>query len=151
MTILVLQGPNLNMLGKRKADHYGLVTMDEIHARLEERARALGCELEFLQSNHEGALVDKVHEARDRVKGIVINPGGLTGFGYSLRDAVEDSRLPTVEVHLSNVHAREAFRQHSVIAPVCLGQIAGFGSFSYVLGLEALVQHLRGAESAQNE
>ena len=109
MKILVLQGPNLNMLGKRKAAHYGLVTLEEIHSRLEERAGAMGCELEFLQSNHEGVLVDKVQAERDRVQGIILNPGGLTGFGYSLRDAIEDSGLPAVEVHLSNIHAREAF------------------------------------------
>lgn len=146
MTILVLQGPNLNMLGKRKADHYGLVTMDEIHARLEERACTLGCELEFLQSNHEGALVDKVHETRDRVEGIIINPGGLTGFGYSLRDAVEDSRLPTVEVHLSNIHAREAFRSRSCFSAIVVGQVAGFKWRGYIAALDMLVDMLREAE-----
>ena len=143
MKILVLQGPNLNMLGKRKADHYGLVTLDEIHARLEERARALGCELECLQSNHEGVLVDRVHEARERVQGIILNPAGLTGFGYSLRDAIEDSRLPTVEVHLSNIHAREAFRRHSCFSAIVVGQVAGFKWRGYIAALEMLVEMLR--------
>ena len=143
MKILVLQGPNLNMLGKRKADHYGLMTLDEIHARLDERADALDCELEFLQSNHEGVLVDRVHEARDRVRGIILNPAGLTGFGYSLRDAVEDSRLPAVEVHLSNIHAREAFRRHSCFSAVAVGQVAGFKWRGYLAALDMLVEMLR--------
>ncbi len=146
MNILVLQGPNLNMLGKRKAAHYGLVTLDEIHRRLEERGRALGCELEFLQSNHEGVLVDRVQAKRDRVQGIILNPAGLTGFGYSLRDAIEDSQLPAVEVHLSNIHAREAFRRHSCFSAIMVGQVAGFKWRGYVAALEMLVEMLREEE-----
>ena len=142
MRILVLQGPNLNMLGRRKAAHYGHVTLDEIHRRLEERARALDCELEFLQSNHEGVLVDKVQAERDRVQGIILNPGGLTGFGYSLRDAIEDSRLPAVEVHLSNIHAREAFRSRSCFSAIVAGQVAGFKWRGYIAALKLLVELL---------
>ncbi len=142
MRILVLQGPNLNMLGRRKAAHYGRITLDEIHRRLQERARAMDCELEFLQSNHEGVLVDKVQEERDRVRGIILNPGGLTGFGYSLRDAIEDSRLPAVEVHLSNIHAREAFRSRSCFSAIMVGQVAGFKWRGYIAALEMLVEML---------
>ncbi len=139
MKILVLQGPNLNMLGKRKAGHYGTVTLQEIHRRMEERAGDLGCELVFLQSNHEGDLVDKIHAEREAVQGIILNPAGLTGVGYSLRDAIEDSGLPAVEVHLSNIHAREEFRRHSCISAVAVGQIAGFRWRGYVAALEMLV------------
>lgn len=142
MRILVLQGPNLNMLGRRKAAHYGRITLDEIHRRLHARARAMDCELEFLQSNHEGVLVDKVQEERDRVRGIILNPGGLTGFGYSLRDAIEDSRLPAVEVHLSNIHAREAFRSRSCFSAIMVGQVAGFKWRGYIAALEMLVEML---------
>ena len=146
MKILVLQGPNLNMLGKRKAAHYGLVTLDVIHSRMSERARVLDCELAFLQSNHEGVLVDRVHAERDRVQGIILNPAGLTGFGYSLRDSIEDSRLPAVEVHLSNIHAREAFRRHSCFSDVVVGQVAGFKWRGYIAALEMLVEMLREEE-----
>ena len=143
MKILVLQGPNLNMLGKRKAEHYGTLTLDEIHARMEEAAGRLGCELVFYQSNHEGDLVDKIQAERDRAQGMIINPAGLTGVGYSLRDAIEDSRLPTVEVHLSNIHAREEFRRHSCISPVAVGQIAGFRWRGYIVALEILTAMLK--------
>ena len=143
MKILVLQGPNLNMLGKRKAEHYGAMTLDEIHRRMAARAGELGCELTFLQSNHEGDLVDKIHAERERVGGIIINPAGLTGVGYSLRDAIEDSGLPAIEVHLSNIHAREEFRRHSCISPVAVGQIAGLKWRGYLAALEALVEILR--------
>ncbi len=143
MKILVLQGPNLNMLGKRKAEHYGVMTLDEIHRRMEEKAGELGCELSFCQSNHEGDLVDKIHAEREGVQGIVINPAGLTGFGYSLRDAIEDSRLPAVEVHLSNIHAREEFRRHSCISAVAVGQVAGFKWRGYIAALEMLVGMLK--------
>lgn len=143
MKILVLQGPNLNMLGRRKAGHYGTMTLEEIHRRMAERAEALGCELLFFQSNHEGDLVDKIHAERDRVQGIVVNPAGLTGVGYSLRDAIEDSGLPTVEVHLSNIHAREEFRRHSCISAVAVGQIAGFRWRGYIAALEVLAGLLK--------
>lgn len=143
MNLLVLQGPNLNMLGKRKAEHYGTMTLDDIHSRMTERARELGCELRFCQSNHEGDLIERIHEERERVDGIILNPAGLTGVGYSLRDALEDAGLPFVEVHLSNIHGREEFRRHSVFSAIALGHIAGFRWRSYTAALEVLVGHLK--------
>ena len=139
MKFLVLQGPNLNMLGKRKIGHYGTVTLDEIHSRMQEKAASLDCELVLFQSNHEGDLVGKIHELREEVQGLIVNPAGLTGVGYSLRDAIEDSELPTIEVHLSNIHAREEFRRHSCISAVAIGQIAGFKWRGYLSALEILV------------
>ena len=143
MKILVLQGPNINMLGRRKAVHYGRVTMDEIHARLEQKAEELGCEIACFQSNCEGALVEKVQEMRDSVDGVLINPAGLTTTSVSLRDALEDAALPLVEIHLSNIHAREAWRRHSLFSEIALGIIAGFRWRGYVAGLEMLVGMLR--------
>ncbi len=143
MHILVLQGPNLNALGRRRAVHYGTLRMEDIHRLMAERAEDLGCRLTFFQSNHQGALVDRVQELRDEVDAIIVNPAGLTGVGYSLRDALEDSELPVVEVHLSNIHAREAFRSHSCIAAVAVGQIAGFRWRGYLAALELLVEIVR--------
>ena len=148
-SILVLHGPNLNLLGTREPEVYGRETLAAIDALIADRAQRLGVQVRCRQSNCEGALIEPCTKPKSRA--CCSNPGAFTHYSLALRDAVAAKGLPTVEVHLSNVHAREAFRQHSVIAPVCLGQIAGFGSFSYVLGLEALVQHLRGAEGAQNE
>jgi len=142
MKILVLQGPNLNMLGKRKTNHYGTVTLEEIHERMAEKASALGCILAFCQSNHEGDLVGKIHELREEVDGLIVNPAGLTGVGYSLRDAIEDSELPTIEVHLSNIHARDEFRRHSCISAVATGQIAGLKWRGYIAALEILKEIL---------
>ena len=146
MKILILQGPNLNMLGKRAEGHYGALTLDDIHRKMSEKAGSLGCELVFHQSNHEGDLVDKIQAERDRVQGIILNPAGLTGVGYSLRDAVEDSGLPTVEVHLSNIHAREPFRSRSCISAVAVGQIAGFKWRGYLAALDILVDMLSSAD-----
>jgi 3-dehydroquinate dehydratase-2 len=139
-SVLVLHGPNLNLLGTREPDIYGRETLADIDALVADHAERLKIQVRMLQSNHEGELIDAVHQAQEQA--LLFNPGAFTHYSIALRDAVVAKGLPTVEVHLSNVHAREEFRHRSVIAPVCLGQIAGFGPFSYVLGLTALVHHL---------
>jgi 3-dehydroquinate dehydratase-2 len=142
--IHVLHGPNLNLLGRREPGIYGQLSLEQINQRLLQRAAILDVHLTIFQSNHEGALVDRIHQASDAgCGGLLINPAAYTHTSVALRDAISAVALPCVEVHLSNIHAREAFRQHSHLAPVCLGQICGFGADSYLLGLEALVAHLR--------
>ncbi len=138
--ILILHGPNLNLLGTREPNVYGRETLAGVNAMLTEHAERLQVQVRCLQSNHEGELIDNIHKAEETA--LLFNPGAFTHYSLALRDAVAAKGLPTVEVHLSNVHAREEFRHRSVIAPVCLGQISGFGSYSYVVGLAALVHHL---------
>ena len=148
--VLVVHGPNLNLLGKREPGVYGSGTLADIDAALQDLAGQLGVELRIEQSNHEGAIIDAIHEAGTWAQGMVINPGALTHYSLSVRDAVAAVGLPAVEVHLSNVHAREPFRRTSVVAPVCLGQIAGFGSDSYLLALRGLVGIIALSDAGQD-
>lgn len=136
--ILVLHGPNLNLLGEREPEVYGRLTLEELDRRLLEAGKELGLEVRSYQSNSEGALIDALHEARLWASGVVFNPGGYTHTSVALRDAVAAIGIPVVEVHLSNVYGREEFRHQSLISPVCVGKISGFGWRSYLLGLQAL-------------
>ncbi len=138
--ILILHGPNLNLLGRREPELYGRQTLAEIDQLLKKRARDLDVQVGTFQSNSEGALIDRIQEAMGHLDGILINPGALTHYSYSLRDALAASGVPLVEVHLSNIFAREPFRHHSVVSPVAVGIICGFGEESYLLGLEALLK-----------
>ena len=142
MKILVLHGPNLNLLGTREPEVYGSMTLGEIDARLAKKGRELGVEVSSQQSNHEGALIDALQDAREWADGVIFNPGGYTHTSVALRDAIAAIGIPVVEVHLSNVYAREEFRHRSLISAVCKGKILGFGWRSYMLGLQALVDTL---------
>lgn len=137
--ILILNGPNLNMVGVREPGVYGTETLETICDKIKQYAESLGLEADFLQSNHEGVILDKIHSAKGEYAGVVINAGAWTHYSYALRDAIAAVKpLPFVEVHMSNIHAREEFRHYSVISPVCVGQICGFGANSYLLGVQAL-------------
>ncbi|UJF31269.1 type II 3-dehydroquinate dehydratase [Paenibacillus hexagrammi] len=140
--VLVINGPNLNMLGVREPGIYGSLSLASIIDGLNELAPSLDMELECFQSNHEGAIIDKIHEAFGMKHGILINPGAFTHYSYAIRDALAAVQLPCVEVHISNIHKREEFRHHSVIAPVVIGQICGLGAHGYELGLRALQYHM---------
>jgi 3-dehydroquinate dehydratase-2 len=140
--ILVIHGPNLNLLGSREPDIYGNTSLEEINGDLTSAAKEWGAEVEFFQSNYEGALVDRIQESQSWADGILINPGGLTHTSVTLRDALVSTELPIVEVHLSNIFAREEFRRNSFVSPISLGVISGFGPMGYGLGLNALLEHL---------
>ena len=142
ITILVLHGPNLNLLGLREPEIYGSTTLSQINRSLEMDGEKLQVSVSCLQSNHEGVLVDAIHNARGQYRGIIINAGAYTHTSIAIRDALAGVDIPTVEVHLSNIYTREEFRHHSYIAPIAVGQISGFGADSYRLGLQALVNHL---------
>jgi len=142
MKILILHGPNLNLLGTREPDVYGSMTLDDINSKVIELGKEMSVEIKCLQSNHEGALIDALHDARTWANGVVFNPGGYTHTSIALRDAISAIQIPVVEVHLSNVYAREEFRHVSMISAVCKGKITGFGWRSYLLGLRALVDAL---------
>jgi 3-dehydroquinate dehydratase-2 len=144
LRIQVIHGPNLNLLGTREPEIYGTTTLAEIDAELVATGKQAGCEVEGFQSNHEGALIDRIQEAGSWADGVLINPGGLTHSSVSLRDALSATDLAVVEVHLSNIYSREPFRHHSHISGIAVGVVSGFGATSYRLGLEALIDHLRG-------
>ncbi|MBE3590423.1 MAG: type II 3-dehydroquinate dehydratase [Firmicutes bacterium] len=138
--VLVLNGPNLNLLGTREPEVYGRETLADVEARVRRRAAALGCEVEFAQTNHEGALIDRLHAARGAFDAVVLNPGGYAHTSVALRDAVASIGLPVVEVHLSNIHAREPYRRRSLVAEAARGCVVGLGALGYELALEAAVR-----------
>ncbi len=140
--IFVVHGPNLNLLGEREPEIYGTISLDEINTELASLAKESGAEVEFFQSNHEGALIDRIQEATSFADAILINPGGLTHTSVTLRDALAATMLPVVEVHLSNIFAREDFREHSFVSGIAVGVITGLGPSGYRMGLQALLEHL---------
>lgn len=140
--ILVIHGPNLNLLGTREPDVYGTVTLEQVDAMIRDWASSNEVEVRIFQSNHEGAILDEIHSGLGKVHGILINPAAFTHYSYAIRDAIAAVGIPAVEVHLTNIYARETFRHTSVIAPVAVGQVSGFGPQSYILGLEGLMREI---------
>ena len=145
--ILVINGPNLNALGRRSPQHYGALTLDDINRRIKEKAASLGIVVKSFQSNHEGALVDCIQEHHGRIDGVIVNAGALTHYGLALKDALTDAAVPVVEVHLSNIHAREDWRRRSVLADTAVGQIAGLGWRGYTAALETLAGIIADADA----
>ncbi len=143
MKILLINGPNLNLLGTREPEKYGSTTLEDIETSLKEQAAKNGAELDCFQSNHEGEIIDKIHSAKGKYDGIIINAGGLTHTSVSLRDAISSVAIPTAEVHMTNIHAREEFRHTSLISGVAVGQVVGFGKNSYKYALEGLIEYLK--------
>jgi len=146
MKILIIHGPNLNMLGKREPDIYGSTTLNDINELIEKEAIPLKLNVEFFQSNSESEIVTKIQNALGNIDGIVINPAAYTHTSVAIRDAILSTNIPTVEVHISNIYKREKFRQHSYISGVAVGVISGFGNYSYILGLRAISNHLKPKE-----
>ena len=140
MHVSLIHGPNLNLLGVRETEIYGRDSYDDINRKIKHRATELGVDIRIFQSNHEGEIIDAIHDARNWADAIIINPGAYTHYSYAIRDALTAARLPAIEAHMSNIHAREEFRHHSVTAAVCVGQIVGLGTWSYLLALEAVKQ-----------
>ena len=140
--VLVIHGPNLNLLGTREPEIYGHLTMQDINEDLAQQAKSSGIDIDFFQSNHEGAIIDKLHDSRGKFDYIILNAGAFTHYSIAIRDAISAVEIPTIEVHLSNVHQREEFRRHSVISPVVVGQICGFGLDSYKSALYIAIRHL---------
>ena len=144
MNILIINGPNLNNLGLRDTSMYGTTTLNDIESMLLDQAKSLNVDLQFFQSNTEGAIVDKIQELSKGIDGVIINPGALTHYGYSLRDALEDTKLPVIEVHISNIYAREEWRSKSVISSIAVGQISGLGYRGYEMALQEMTRRIRG-------
>lgn len=142
--VLVINGPNLNLLGTREKDIYGEETLEDIARKMNAEAVKLNVDLSFIQTNHEGEIIDRIHESKGKIDAIIINPGAYTHYSIAIRDAIKAVEIPAIELHLSNIHAREEFRSKSVIAPVCVGQICGFGSSGYILALNAAVMMGKG-------
>ena len=147
MRILILNGPNLNVLGARDKSHYGDKTLDDVLTDVKDTAGRLGVDIDHFQSNHEGKLIDYIQQESGNSDGIVINGGALTHYGLSVKDALTDAKLPVVEIHISNIHSREKYRQHSVVEYLAVGQIAGLGWRGYSLALESIVEHIRSIQS----
>ena len=148
--ILVINGPSLNLLGTREKDVYGTVTLSDIALSVVNEAKALEMDVDFIQTNHEGEIIDKIHEARGKYDLLILNPGAYTHYSIAIRDAVKAVELPCIEVHLSNIYAREEFRSKSVVVPVCVGQISGFGVNSYLLALHAASLILNASQNNNN-